>query len=109
MTSAPAKSPIHHVAHIDGNSAQSAYSARLKLPTPKVALIMVAKRQISANEATPAGVWNVLRPPDHRFSRYAPTRLSSVLPLAIARDVPTEPAVVALAMKAPKNIAGETR
>jgi hypothetical protein len=109
MTSAPAKSPIHHVAHIDGNSAQSAYSAKLKLPTPKVALIMVARRQISVNLATRAGVSNVLRPPDHRFSRYAPARLSSVFPVAIARDVPIDPAVVALAMRAPKNIAGETR
>lgn len=51
----------------------------------------------------------MLRPPDHRFSRYAPARLSSVFPVAIARDVPIDPAVVALAMRAPKNIAGETR
>ena len=110
MTSAPARSPIHHVVHIDRNSDQSAYPAKLKLPTPKVALMMVlGMKQISTNLARPAGVSNVLRPSDHRLMKYAPTKLSSVLPVAIANDVLIDPAVVTLATRAPKKMAGETR
>jgi hypothetical protein len=41
MTSAPARSPIHHVVHIDLTSDQSAYPAKFKLPTPTVALMTV--------------------------------------------------------------------
>jgi hypothetical protein len=68
MTSAPARSPIHHVVHIDLTSDQSAYPAKLKLPTPTVALMTVlGTKQITANLATPAGVSNVLRPSDHRL------------------------------------------
>jgi hypothetical protein len=70
MTSAPARLPIHHVVHIERNSDQSAYPAKLRLPTPKVALVMVLGiKQISANLATPAGVSNVLRPSDQRLMK----------------------------------------
>ncbi len=51
----------------------------------------------------------MLRPSDHRLMRYAPTKLSSRFPVAIAKDVPIDPAVVRLAMKAPRKTAGETR
>jgi hypothetical protein len=51
----------------------------------------------------------VLRPLEYRLMRYAPTKLSSALPVAIAREVLIDPAVVRLAMKAPRKMAGETR
>src|SRR5262249_3138106 len=82
----------------------------LRLPTPKVALMIVlGMKQIRANRATPPGVSNVFRPLDHRLISQAPTTPSSVLPAAIASKGETQPAVVALEMKAPTKIAGEIR
>src|SRR5262249_2916378 len=49
------------------------------------------------------------RPPVARATRYAPTTPSRVLPAAIPREVPREPAVVMLTRKAPTKIAGQIR
>src|ERR1700716_3023541 len=87
ITSAPARSPIHHVSHIEKNLDHSANPAKLKLPTPNVALIIVGTKLRSANLATPAGVSKVLRPSDQRMSNHAPMTLSSVLPIAIVVEV----------------------
>src|SRR5215216_277511 len=40
-TNAPARSPIHHVSHIEKNFDQTANPTRVKLKTPTVALTMV--------------------------------------------------------------------
>jgi hypothetical protein len=49
---------------------------------------------MSANLATSSGVSNVLTPSDHRLMIQEPTKLSSVLPVAIAVEVKIDPAVV---------------
>ena len=68
-TSAPAASRSHHVVHAPTTSFHSRYPATDKPPTPAVALIIVVARTTNANFATPAGVSNVLRPPDQTLSR----------------------------------------
>src|SRR5689334_17757973 len=77
---------------------------------PTVALIGVATAtQMTANFATAWDVENVSRPFDQTLIRAAPTSASSVLPVAIEIAVPIEPAAVALAIIAARNIAGQTR
>ncbi len=48
-------------------------------------------------------------PPANRFTRYAPTSPSSVLPAAMPSDVASEPAVVMFTTSAPAKIAGQAR
>src|SRR5712691_3927090 len=87
-TSAPAKSPSHHVIHIGAKFDKSAYPARLRPPTPIVALVIVlGPKPIKVNLATPIGVSNVFRPSDHRLISQPPITASSVLPKPIAQDV----------------------
>src|SRR5260370_27710632 len=64
---------------------------------------------MKANFATPLEVENVLRPLDQMLISTAPTSASSEFPVAIEIAVPIEPAAVALAIIAARNIAGETR
>src|SRR5262249_26883326 len=77
---------------------------------PTVALIGVANAtQMTANFATVLGVENVSRPLDQRLITAAPTSASSELPVAIEIAGPIEPVVLALAIIAPRNIAGQAR
>ena len=77
---------------------------------PTVALIGVASTtQMTANFATVFEVENVSRPLDQMLIKAAPTSASSVLPVAIEIAVPIEPAAVALAIIAARNIAGQAR
>ena len=64
---------------------------------------------MAANFATVLGVENVSRPLDQTLIRAAPTSASSELPVAIEIAVPIEPAAVALAIIAARNIAGQVR
>ena len=81
-----------------------------KLVAPTVALIGVANTtQMAVNFATAVGVENVSRPLHQTLIKAAPTSASSVLPVAIAIAVPVEPAAVALAIIAARNIAGQAR
>ena len=67
ITSAPARSPNHHVIQVDARWSP-AYPAKPKLPTPMVALKgAAAARLINAKRAIPPGVSKVLRPPDQRL------------------------------------------
>jgi hypothetical protein len=110
ITSAPAKSPSHHVIHIDARLDDSAYPARLRLPTPMVALVIVlGPKLIKVNLATPIGVSKVFRPLDHRLIRYPPITPSIVLPKAMAQEVYIEPAVMKFTRSAPVKIAGQIR
>src|SRR5919201_1483164 len=88
ITSAPAKSPSHHVIHIDAKLDDSAYPVRPRLPTPMVALVIVlGPKLIKVNLATPIGVLKVFLPSDHRLIRYPPMTASIVFPNAMAQDV----------------------
>src|ERR1700674_1200626 len=87
-TSAPAKSPSHHVIHIGARSEVSAYPARLRPPTPIVALVIVlGPRLIKVNLAMLIGMSNVFRPSDHRLISQPPITASIVLPKPMAQDV----------------------
>src|SRR6184192_2369457 len=109
-TSAPIMSPNHQVSQIRAKLAQSASPATAKVVIPTVALIGVASTtQMTANFATPLAVENVSRPLHQTLIKAAPTSASSVLPVAIAIAVPVEPAAVALAIIAARNIAGQAR
>src|SRR5512147_1454954 len=66
-------------------------------------------RAMSANLPTPSGVVNAPRPPAQRLTSQAETSASNALPHAIAAEVASEPAVSALAAKAPTKIAGQMR
>src|SRR5262249_49735648 len=81
-----------------------------KVVIPTVALIGVANTtQMMANFATVLGVENVSRPSDQTLIAAAPTSASSELPVAIEIAVPIEPVVLALAIVAARNIAGQAR
>ena len=70
MTSAPARSRIHHVSQRTTKFAQSADPARHMLPVAKAAPIMVLGARLTiANFATPAAVSKVPRPLDHMLMR----------------------------------------
>src|SRR5262245_44679866 len=78
--------------------------------TPIVALMSAAgPTAIRANFATLPEVSKVRRPAHHLSIRKPPTAASRVFPVAIASEVASEPAVVAFAIRAPANIAGQTR
>src|SRR5262249_6503770 len=64
---------------------------------------------MTANFATVLGVENVSRPLDQTLITAAPTSASSELPVAIEIAVLIEPLVVALAIIAARNIAGQAR
>src|SRR6202048_691541 len=64
---------------------------------------------MTVNLATVWDVENVSRPLDQTLIRAAPTSASSELPVAIEIALPIEPAAVALAIIAARNIAGQTR
>jgi hypothetical protein len=64
---------------------------------------------MTVNFATVLGVENVLRPLDQTLIRTAPSSASSELPVAIEIALPIEPAAVALAIIAARNIAGQAR
>src|SRR5262245_1092945 len=116
-TSALVTLPSHQVNQIAAKFAHSASPARIRLPTPMVALSIVpGTSAISANFATPLGVSKVRCPSDHRVVRYPLTAASSVLPIAIVADVTSRlvdvalaTSVVALAAKDPSKIAGHIR
>src|SRR5260370_5443479 len=92
-TSAPARSPSHQVIHTGAKFDRSAYPARLRLPTPIVALVIVlGPKPIKVNLSTSIGVSNVLRPSDHRLISQAPITASSLLPKPLAQDGSTKPA-----------------
>src|ERR1700694_886478 len=87
-TSAPAKSPSHQVIHIGARLGVSAYPARLRLPTPIVALVIVlGPRLIKVNLATFIGVSNVFRPSDHRLIRQPPITAFLVFAKPMAQEV----------------------
>jgi hypothetical protein len=112
-----ATSPSHQVSQIGAKFSQSAWPAKVRLPTPTVALTMApGASATSANLATPIVVSNVRRPSDHRPMRYPPITASSVLPIAIAADVSktstevgSATLFVTLAANAPSRIAGQSR
>src|SRR5262245_571145 len=107
-TSAPIMFPNHQVSQILENFAHSASPAIARLVAPTVALIGVANTtQMAVNLATPLDVENVSRPLDQTLIRTAPASASSELPVAIEIAMPIEPAVVALAIIAARNIAGQ--
>jgi hypothetical protein len=69
-TSAPATLPSHQVKAMAGKRTSSADPARMRLPTPSVALISVpGARHSSTNRATPLGLSKVLLPSDHIIMR----------------------------------------
>jgi hypothetical protein len=110
ITSAPIMSPNHQVSQISAKLAHSARPAIAKVMVPTVALIGVASTtQMTANFATEVGVENVSRPLAQALIRAAPTSASSELPVAIEIAMPIEPAAVAFAIIAARNIAGQTR
>jgi hypothetical protein len=75
-----------------------------------MALIGVASTaQMTANFATVVEVENASRPLHQALIRTAPTSASSVLPVAIEIAVANEPAAVAFAIIAARNIAGQAR
>src|SRR5262245_33131046 len=92
-TTAPAKSPSHHVSQTGAAWASSAFPASIKLLTPSVALIVVVAAQISANLPTPAGDSKTCLPSAHQVTKYAVASASSVLPKAMEVDVRADPAV----------------
>src|SRR5262245_47143642 len=61
-TTAPVRSPSHHVGQIELKLLNSAWPASVRLLTPIVALTTVAARLISANLATPIGVSKTCSP-----------------------------------------------
>lgn len=78
--------------------------------TPIVALMIAAGPMLlSANFATLPEVVKVCVPAHHLSISMPPTAASRVLPVAIASEVTSEPAVVAFAIRAPANTAGQTR
>src|SRR5262245_14746546 len=109
MTSAPARSPSHHVSQIGPKFDHSAKPADARLATPMVGLIVAARRLMSAKRTTLPGLAKVSQPLDQRLTSQAPASASSMLPIPIATEVVMVPAVVALAAKAPNRIAGATR
>jgi hypothetical protein len=62
-----------------------------------------------ANLKTPCGRSKTFVPPANRFTSQAPTSASSVLPVAMANDVATFPAVVTFTRNAPIKMAGHAR
>src|SRR5262249_57101008 len=75
--------------------------------TPIVALMIAAGPMLmSANFATLPEVSKVCLPAHHLSISMPPTAASRVLPVAIAIEVTSEPAVVAFAIRAPANTAG---
>src|SRR5262249_31162691 len=109
MTSAPARSPSHHVSQIAPKFDHWAKPANAKLTTPMVGLNVVARRLMSVNGTTWSGLTKVSRPPDQRLTSQAPLSASSMLPTLITAEVVIVPAVVTLAANAPSRIAGATR
>ena len=109
-TSAPPKSPSHHVGHTVPKLAVVVCPKTHNDPTPMVALIGVAtSKLITANRATPAGLSKVAAPSDHRVTAKPSATASSVLPVPIASEDSTKPDVVTLARKAARKSAGQTR
>src|SRR5262245_64326058 len=91
------------------NFAGSAYPVSTKLPTPRVALIIVPGMRVrQANKTTWSGPANRCVDAFNRFSSAAVISASSVLPPAIRDEVKSEPRVVALARNAPAAIAGQS-
>ena len=116
-TSAPATFPSHQVNTMAGNCPSSADRASTRLPTPRIALIIVpGARQSRANFATALGVSNVRARPDQIVMSCPVTTASSVLPMAMPREVkswPSRPALaisfVAFAVNDAAKMAGQTR
>src|SRR5262245_7596983 len=78
--------------------------------TPIVALrSALGPMLMRANFATPPDVSKARLPAHHLSTSKPPTAASTVLPAAIASEVASEPAVVAFAIRAPANTAGQTR
>src|SRR6266700_1479725 len=61
----------------------------------------------SANLKTPCGRSKTFRPPANRFTSHVPASASRVLPVAMAHDVATFPAVVTFTRNAPIKMAGD--
>ena len=78
--------------------------------TPIVALISAAGPMLMRANFATLGVVSKVRVPAHHLSiSMPPTAASRVLPMAIASEVASEPAVVTFAIRAPAHTAGNTR
>ena len=94
---------------MDPKSTQRANPPNESVTTPAVALTVVLTNPASAASLNASRARSHARAPRaNRFTRYAPSNASRVLPAAIAAEVATEPAVVMLTRKAPARIAGHT-
>ena len=106
----PIASPRNQTPHSEPNRSHDCIPVRHKLITPIVALTVVLT--IAPNTNRPKMSLNRSsdgRNRTNRFSRYAPRRASSVLPVAMPTDAIAGAFVVILAMKAPNAIAGQMR
>jgi hypothetical protein len=109
-TSAPPRSPSHHVHPMAATSSRAATPPSSRLVTPNVALTgALATAAISAKRNTLRGRSKARTPSAQRMTSAAPITASSVLPTAMPRQVATELAVAKLTAKAPARIRGQTR
>src|SRR5262249_54019036 len=106
---APAASPSHQVIQISLYRSQSAYPPRVRVVTPNVALTVVLRRAARSTNAN-VSRWceKTFLPFANWLTRNAPKSPSNVFPVAMLREVATEPAVVKLTTNAPRKIAGHT-
>jgi hypothetical protein len=100
-SSAPPMSPSHHVSQMLPNRSQLDVPPSTRLKPPTVALSAVLTTPASAaNRNASMPVKNAERPPANRLTSHAPASASSVLPVAIPRQVAADPEVVMFATNA---------
>ena len=106
----PIPSPRNHTPHRDPNRSQGCIPVKHRLVTPIVELTIVLT--IAPKKIRPKKSRNRSREgrnPITRLSRYAPTSASSVLPVAMPRDVTGPVFVVRFTINAPSVMAGQMR
>src|SRR5215831_7931458 len=103
-------SPNHQVSQTAQNSCQNANLLKHNVITPIVALTSVLSMAPNRTNLKMFLVRSKARAPlANRITSLAPTNASSVLPVAIDRDVNTEPWVRMLTRNAPAKTPGQSR
>lgn len=107
---APTRSPSHQVVQIGQNLSHGASPTRDKLVTPNVALTVVLSMAARTTNLRISGARsNALAPVANRFTRKAPIKACSVLPVAMPVVAWIEHEVVMLTRKAPSQMPGQIR
>ena len=103
----PAASPSHHVSHTGAAVLDVSKPPASRLATPMVALTAALGSAARPTKRTMSRACSKARAPwAQRRARSAPAMAASVLPVAIASEVPSEPVVATLTRNAAMKIAG---